>query len=107
MDIPRVSDSVRRITVLRKDAGGISPVIIYERQGSKKKRKGTRALRGFERATRGMLKAQKRATVTYLSRHNRSNTKRRDGWIRDLGLNSLRAAERGTRALNLSRIILP
>jgi hypothetical protein len=104
MDIQRVSGSVRRITVLKKDASGqVAPVIIYERKASKKKR-GTRVFRPFERTIRRALEAQRRSADSYLSRHERSNEKRKDGWIRDLNINALRAGQRGTKALKVDRL---
>jgi hypothetical protein len=107
MDIPRVSDSVERITVLRRDpTGALAPVVIYEREGSKKKR-GTRALRPFERAARRFMEAQRESAESYLRRHQRSNEKQKDGWIADLPLNVFRATQRGTQALKLERLLLP
>lgn len=64
-------------------------------------KKGTRGFRIFERATRRIMKAQRSAADSYLSRHDKSNTKRRDGWIRDLPINVARAGEKVQRALKL------
>jgi hypothetical protein len=103
MDIPRVSDSVRRITVLRKDASGVVvPVTLYQRSASKK---GTRGFRMFERATRRLMEAQAKGAQSYLSRHNKSNEKKKDGWLRDFNLNLIRASRKGTKALKLDRLI--
>ena len=105
MDIPRMSRSVRRITVLRKDAAGaLAPVTIFERRGSKKK--GTNALRIFEKGTRYVADAQSRAAASYASRHKKSNQKRRDGWVRDFPVNLLRASNQGRKALKLNRLFL-
>lgn len=104
MDIANVSKSVRRISILQRDsAGNTVPVVLYRRTRSKKK--GTRAFRIVERATRRIMKAQRNASTSYLSRHDKSNTKRRDGWVRDLPLNVVRAGDKVRRALKLP--ILP
>lgn len=100
MDIPGVSKSIRRIYVLQRDPSGkIVPLVVYRRPRSKKK--GTRAFKPFERATRRIMKAQRNAADSYLSRHDKSNTKRRDGWVRDLPVNVVRAGEKVRRALKL------
>ena len=101
MDIQGVSKSSRRIAVLQRDpSGNIVPVVVY-RRGRSKKKKGTRGFRVFERATHRIMKAQRSAADSYLSRHDKSNTKRRDGWIRDLPVNVVRAGEKVRRALKL------
>jgi hypothetical protein len=104
MDVPRVSSSVRRITVLKKDASGVAaPVTVYQKRSGKKK--GTRALRWVERATRAMIDAPTKAGQAYVARHKKSNRKRRDGWLRDLNVNVVRASRRGTKALSLDRLL--
>ena len=98
--MPNVSKSIRRITVLQTDpSGNIAPVVVYRRGRSKKK--GTRGFKIVERATRRIMEAQRSAADSYLSRHEKSNVKRRDGWIRDFPLNVVRAGNRGQRALKL------
>src|SRR5260221_4740754 len=101
---PRLNPSVRRVTILRKDDNGaVAPVIIYER--ARKTKKGTSVLRPFERAARRLVKAQERGAASYLSRHERSNEKKRDGWVRDLPQNVFRASTKGTKALKLNRLL--
>jgi hypothetical protein len=103
MDVLRVSDSVRRITVLRKDGTGkLAPVTVYRRTASTKK--GTRLFKFVERATRHLADAQARSADTYRSRHQKSNRKKKDGWIRDFPLNAIRASRKGAKALKLNRI---
>jgi hypothetical protein len=104
MEINHVSKSVRRITVLRKDASGnTTPVAIYKRKSSKKK-KGMKLLRPIEQATRQLVKAQSRTASKYLGRHRSSNGKRKDGWLRDLGLNMMRASRKGSKAIKINRL---
>lgn len=104
MEIPRVSKSVRRITVLRPDASGqMEAVTLYRDGGSKKK--GTRAFKLVERAARRVATAQSKAAGDYLSRHEKSNRKKKDGWVRDLAVNSMKASRKGTKALKLDRLI--
>lgn len=103
MDIPRVSSSIRRITVLQRDASGdLKPVTVYQRGTSKKK--GTRAFRYIERIARRVAEAQTKGADRYLSRHDRSNRKKKDGWVRDFNVNAMRASQKGVKALKLGRL---
>jgi hypothetical protein len=103
MDIPRVSKSVQRVTVLRKDSSGqVTPVTLYRKEQSRKKQ--TRWLKFAEKATRHMADAQTKTAQSYLSRHSRSNSKKRDGWIRDYPVNVFRASRRGAKALKLTSL---
>jgi hypothetical protein len=100
MDNPALSKSIRRIVALQRDpAGHVVPVVMYERTRNKKK--GTRGFKMIERTTRRIMEAQRSAADSYLSRHNKSNAKRRDGWIRDLPVNVVRAGEKARKTLKL------
>jgi hypothetical protein len=104
MDIPRMSPSVRRITILqRASSGEIRPVTIYE--GEPAKKKGTQPARFFEKITRRIADAQAKSAQSYLSRHEKSNAKKRDGWVQDLGVNVFRASQKGAKALKLNRLL--
>ena len=103
----RMVDSVRRVVKLETDASGnVRPVEIYRRADAKK-RKGTRLLRPMDRLMRRVVRAQQAAANTYLERHAKSNDKKRDGWLRDLGNNVYRASLKGQKALKLNRLIFP
>jgi len=99
MDMPRLSKSVRRITILNRDgSGGWSPIVLF-RKGRKRKKKPTALVRPVERLTRSLVEASDKATSTYLRRHKKANRKRRDGWVRDLPKNIVRAANKGAREI--------
>ena len=90
MDMPRLSKSVRQITVLQRDqTGAIAPVVVFKRRRGKKK--STRFVRPLEKITRSLAEASDAATGTYLKRHKKSNRKRRDGWVRDVPTNVVKA----------------
>lgn len=103
----RFGDSVRRVIQIQRDgAGGTLPVELYRRATGETK-KSSALVRPFDRALRRMAKAQEVAAATYLARHDRSRTKRRDGWLTDLNNNVWRASRKGQKALKLQRLILP
>ena len=104
MDVTSLSKSVRRITVLQKDASGrVVPAAVYTRASSKKK--GTKILGPFERITRQVVDAQSKAAASYLERHRESNGKRKDGWLRDFGVNVIRASRKGSKAIKINRLL--
>lgn len=98
MDMPRLSKSVRKITVLQRDAtGSVSPVVVFQRR--RRKKKSTRLVRPVERIVRSMADASNSAADSYLTRHKKSNRKRRDGWVRDGAANLTRASRKGLKEL--------
>jgi hypothetical protein len=103
----RMVESVRSVVKLQADpSGNLEPVEIYRREDAKK-RKGTRLLRPMDRVMRRIVRAQQTVAATYLQRHENSNNKKRDGWLRDLGNNVYRASMKGQKALKLNRLIFP
>lgn len=97
MEKLRISGSVRRITLLRTEASGaVVPIPLFKRPTAKK---GTRAIRGIEGAARHIPKSQLKVAQSYLSRHERSNRKKKDGWLRDFNANVLKASQKGVRSL--------
>jgi Family of unknown function (DUF6312) len=103
MENPRLSGSINRITVLRQDPSGFTvPVVVY-RRGSRGK-KGSRTFKAAEKSTRRRAKAQRKTAANYLMRHDKSNRKKKDGWIRDLFVNTVRADSKGIKALKLNRM---
>jgi Family of unknown function (DUF6312) len=100
MDMPRFTRTVCRVTMLSRDEGGnVVPVVLFRR--GKKSKKGSRGLRAVERLTRRWTEATNSATDRYLSRHKKSNRKRKDGWLRDVNLNVTRAGQKGWKKLDL------
>jgi hypothetical protein len=101
-----VPSSIRRITVLHQSADGtVQTETIYRYRSSTGRRKTSRMLRPLDRVARRLADAQHRFSQSYLDRHNRSNRKRRDGWIADYPSNVLRASQKGVRALRLHRLV--
>ncbi len=104
MEALRLGKPVKSIIQLERDASGdVVPVILYRER--KKKRRGTRGIRSADSILRRMARAQRDALDTYLSRHDRSNQKRRDGWVRDLPLNLTRAGRSGAKQMRKVRWI--
>jgi hypothetical protein len=82
-----------RIVAVRTD--GVET--LFERK--RKKRRVSKQLRPLEKMARRNLVAGNVYNEELLRRHNRSNRKRRNGWLRDMGTNVMRAQSKATRKL--------
>ncbi|WP_414588376.1 hypothetical protein [Scytonema sp. PCC 10023] len=84
---------LKRAVVLRSDDsyGGYADTIFGEdkkrRKRRKKRKKQSKFLSPWEKTVRRAAKDQVKASETYLGRHERSNKKKKNGWIRDLNKN--------------------
>jgi len=84
---------IKRVTVLRRDDHGrIVSRDSYE--GERKRKRSSRRMRPFERGIRELVEFQVRVLDGYLGRHNRSNEKRRDGWLSDMPTNVMRSVKK-------------
>jgi len=70
----------------------------------KKRKKLSRGSRPMERLVRRMARANRKSSDIYLDRHNRSNRKKRNGWLRDLSYNVMRSNRKGQKGLKLSKL---
>ncbi len=102
----KLPKSIRRITVLKATgpdgSGEGGRMVIKKKRKKKKQSKGI--VRIFERAARSSGRADRSTAEAYLSRHRRSNKKRRDGWLRDFAYNTMRANRKGSKKFKLSKL---
>lgn len=98
----KLGKSVARITIVRSDESGHTiPTVIYRKKRDRKK--GSAGLRTLEKMTRHLMTAQNTSSDNYLDHHKRSNRKKKDGWMKDLGSNISRAQNKGMKKLRPSR----
>ncbi len=84
-------DNDIRITVIRRDeTGRLIARERYEGEGRRRK-KQSKLLKPIERTLRNAVRFESRLLNDYLSRHERSNAKKRNGWVKDLPTNLVRA----------------
>ncbi|MGL6096887.1 MAG: hypothetical protein ACRC7O_13955, partial [Fimbriiglobus sp.] len=74
---PRSVVSVKVLTPPTAAAPAGTPVFV--RGGAK--RRGSKAARPIEKMIRRMVEGQLATAQAYLDRHNRSNQRKKDGWI--------------------------
>ena len=98
----RLSKGVVRVTKIERDASGnTAAVTIYKKKG-KKRKKSTKQLRGLDKGTRRLARAQSTASDDYLGRHEKSS-KKKDGWATDLPRNVARAGRKGFKKLKIGK----
>ena len=104
MDTLRLGSNIRRVTVLEPGASGDTRlVVVFERR--RKKKRQSRIAKPVERLVRAAAQATDRFAGKYVRRHKKSNTKRRDGWLRDGLVNVARAGEKARKRLDPARVL--
>lgn len=66
-----------------------------------RKRRGSKRLRGVEKWIRKLSRATNETSRVYMSGHEASNQKKKNGWFKDLGKNMRKANRRGMKVLKL------
>ena len=94
---------VKRITLIKRSGTETEAVPIY-REPKKRRRKLSRWASPLERATRKLLKSEITFGEEALRRQNKSNRRRRDGWIMDAPVIVFRS---GRKAYNAARKAVP
>lgn len=79
--------------------------VLVFKKGKKRKNKTSRGTKCLERGVRRLSSADGTFFAHYLKRHRRSNSKRRDGWLRDVDRNLLRADNKARKKLKIRRIM--
>ncbi len=85
------TEKIKSVTVLQseEDFGG-EPETLYGKSAGKrkkKKKKQAKALRPAEKMIFSMAKKYDKASKEYRDRHEKSNRKKKNGWIKDLAKN--------------------
>jgi hypothetical protein len=95
--------SVKRVTFVQSTESSQTGASSYEAfsQSSKKAKKQTAGPKMIGKWTIRSAKALSKFSSVYLARHERSNAKKRDGWIRDFGYNMMKANRTAAKALRL------
>jgi hypothetical protein len=78
-----------RVSVVRPNSGVVRSGELDD--AGPRKRKQTKAVRPMERGMRKVMRRQLDFAQLYLARHERSNRRKRDGWLKDLPRNVFRA----------------
>jgi hypothetical protein len=106
MEMPRLNKTVRRVVKLqRDDDGALVPTLIDK--GGAKKRKVSSGLKPLERGVRKIARAHVRFADSYLGKHERSNRKRKDGFLKDFVSNVTNAGTKARKTLSKNSMRWP
>ena len=83
------------VTVQRHEDGSVTRTVLSKGGGSRVSKR----MRPLDRRVRKLARAQSVAASEYLRRHERSNSKKRNGAVRDLGRNARRSMRKGMKKL--------
>jgi hypothetical protein len=96
----RTRKLIRAATLVSFDAEGkATPKALFD--ATPRRRRGSKRLRPLEKALRRLGRAQAEAGALYLERHDASNERKKNGWLKDLGKNVRKAQRRGLKALKI------
>jgi hypothetical protein len=94
-----IPGGVKRVIVVTPKG----PVTVFEQAKSRKKT--DRELRPLRRIIRGVARARAVSAEEYLRRFDRSDSRRKNGWLRGHIWNTLRATREGNKQLRKIRVI--
>lgn len=81
----------------KREDGTVVKVVL----SAPKKRRVSKRARKLDKAMRRVARAQQVASTEFLSRHDRSNQKKKNGGIRNVGKNVRKAQSKGLKKLRL------
>ncbi|MDC3955564.1 DUF6312 domain-containing protein [Polyangium jinanense] len=105
MEIRRIK-GIKRI-VIPQQAGtpGAASNSLQLVAGRRRKRKKlSKSSKFLEKVTRRAAKANRSGLDDYLARHDRSNRKKKNGWLKDLSKNVFRSSKKGRKSFKLSSL---
>ena len=98
---------IEKVTIIETDEAGEKTAVVHR---YKKKGKGKQKASGWLAIPETMvwqgLDAGTKAIGSLRASHQRSNAKRRNGWLMDLGTNMGKAVSRGKKRVKIQRFFL-
>jgi hypothetical protein len=86
----QLGPDIEKVTIVQ--AGG-EPLVVHSRRRSKSRKAKNKLADLFRRVAEAHLATAQ----AYLERHDQSNSKKKDGWLKDMGNNVYRAVKAGKR----------
>jgi hypothetical protein len=81
--------AVQKVSIVRSNGE-----VVVVHSGKKKKKKQSKELKPLERMTRRFNDANLASAKSLSSSHRKSNSKKKDGWLRDMPKNISKAADK-------------
>ncbi|HVK64471.1 MAG TPA: hypothetical protein VM694_08355 [Polyangium sp.] len=107
MEVRRIRiKGVKRIVIPQSAQLATNNGAVIEIKGKRrsKRKKQSKSLKLVEKMARRSGRSGGSIIEQYLKRHNRSNRKKKDGWLKDLSKNSLNAINKGRKRFKLSAL---
>jgi len=98
-----MNSKVGRITQLETDETGVTRAVVLREGSEKKKKKNKGWLALPEKIFSQGLEAGASFANSLKDLHSKSNEKKPDGWITDLGKNVFKAANKGRKKMKMGR----
>ena len=87
--------AVQRVTLVKTEPTGETRAVVLHKKPRKKKQ--SKLLKPLEKMARRLAKAQVAGMQVYYDRHQRSNSKKRNGWLRDYFKNCSKARKKASK----------
>jgi len=100
----KLSKAIKRIVIPQQASPDGPPAGVYVLKHKKKRKKLSKGSRFLEKLMRHGARANRKTSDNYLYRHNRSNRKKKNGWLRDLSNNVFRSSQKGRKSFKLSKL---
>jgi len=99
----KLPDAVESVVLLKALPNGkYEAMEVYQPEGVSKTT--SKKLRGTEKVVRRMVRAQQTMLQSYTARHERSATKKKNGWLKDFRKNVSGSMKDGRKALKLKSL---
>lgn len=97
-----IDSIVESITFLKAHSDGSYDCQTLTEAGPRKKQ--SRTLKPFEKLVRKLVKSELAAANSYLERHEKSNRRKPDGWLKDMGKNLKKAANTARKSVKQPKL---
>lgn len=89
----QLGPDIEKVTIPQ---AGADPLVVYRHRRSKRRKAKNKLGELFRR----VAEAQHATTEAYLNRHDQSNQKKKDGWLKDMGNNVFKAVKAGKKSFD-------
>jgi len=89
--------AVARVTKVERTAEGVVRTVLAE----PRRRRVSKRYRPADKALRRLARAQRAAADEFLERHDRANRRKRNGGVKRLARNAVKAARKGAKQLRI------
>jgi hypothetical protein len=97
---------IEKVTIIETDDAGVTTAVVHHDSNKMRGKKASGWLAIPESMALQGLDAGAKTIKSLRAAHRRSNMKRRDGWLMDLGSNMVKAAYQGKKRIKIQRLFI-